>query len=464
MATKKVEAPVEDYPAWWDPTGGEDGTGGPYPVTILIGKILADLPAIGKEQQNKEQGFMFRGHDDVMNALNPLLSKYGVFYTPDVVERITEKRTTKSGTTMYEVNLHVRFMATGPKGDYVVGSAWGEGTDMGDKATNKAMTNAFKYFLVQQYAISTREVSETDADRATPDETIVDEATCPKCDAIIKGAATDKEPMRAHYIEAHGYVRQADGTVAQAGTNTGDAPATPPAATPAAPAPDAAPSEPTPDPVQPDDPQAGDNDGDDATPEDDLSWVDALKGQALKDTAKSMEVAVSGTVPEIKERIKEAIRLEEAAAAAAAESDASAEDPEATDTATPDDEPATDEPDTEADLEEGENPEGEYECPDCLKSFDTNENYEAHWERAHGGGDEEEPEAEGGAEATDEGPTEDDGPPDEAMLGEIKSMIGKLAGQNARAYARYRKENALPLPDALNAGQAEALHTFLQAL
>lgn len=131
--------------------------------------ILAELPAIGKDQQNVEQRFMYRGHDDVMNALNPLLAKHGVYFVPDVVERVPSERTTARGSVMYEVNLHVRYRFYGARGDSFETSAWGEGTDMGDKSTNKAMTMALKSVLAQAFAISTAELS--DADAGSPEET-----------------------------------------------------------------------------------------------------------------------------------------------------------------------------------------------------------------------------------------------------------------------------------------------------
>lgn len=131
--------------------------------------ILGALPAIGKDQRNEQQKFMYRGHDDVMNALNPLLATFGVVVVPDVRERLVSTRTTSRDTTMYEVNLHVRYRFYGAAGDHIEASAWGEGTDMGDKSTNKAMTMAFKNVLAQVFAISTAELS--DADGSSPEET-----------------------------------------------------------------------------------------------------------------------------------------------------------------------------------------------------------------------------------------------------------------------------------------------------
>lgn len=132
--------------------------------------ILSELPAIGKGQWNEQQRFHFRGHDDVLNALNPLLAKHDVFVVPEVLDRVTGQRTTARGSIMFEVNLLVGYRFYGPDGDHVFASAWGEGTDVGDKATNKAMTMAFKNVLNQAFAISTSET--VDSDGQTPEESI----------------------------------------------------------------------------------------------------------------------------------------------------------------------------------------------------------------------------------------------------------------------------------------------------
>lgn len=134
--------------------------------------IIDELPAIGKSQYNEQQKFHFRGHDDVLNALTPLLSKHGVTIVPHVLERVTDQRTTRQGAVMYEVNLHIEYTFYGAAGDSITGSAWGEGTDMGDKATMKAGTMAFKAMLNQAFAINTEEGAKHDTDKGTVEETV----------------------------------------------------------------------------------------------------------------------------------------------------------------------------------------------------------------------------------------------------------------------------------------------------
>ncbi len=195
-------------------------------VHVAMGRVLAALPAIGKNQRNQQQGFNFRGIDDVLNALNPLLSEHGVVIVPHrVVERVAGQRTTAKGGVMYEVGLHVQYRIYGPAGDFIEAEAWGEGTDSGDKATPKAMTGAYKYMLFEAFSISTEEASKTDADRHTP-EPSVRNIDCPEA----CGHSATKAAMRGHLLDAHGWHRTDDGRVIR--------PAQPPAAGSTGPIPD----------------------------------------------------------------------------------------------------------------------------------------------------------------------------------------------------------------------------------
>jgi hypothetical protein len=154
-----------------------------------MAQVLAELPAIGKTQRNTQQNFMFRGHDDVLNALNPLLAKADIFPTPEVLERVYAQRSTKQGGVMHEVNLLVRYTFWTSDGSYVQASAWGEGTDSGDKATNKAMTMAFKNVLMQVFAINTEDGQRYDTDRDQPEPTVVQ----PQEPLESRRAPTDEE-------------------------------------------------------------------------------------------------------------------------------------------------------------------------------------------------------------------------------------------------------------------------------
>ena len=56
-------------------------------ITKAINAVMADVGAIGKDSKNQTQGFMYRGVDAVMNALQPAMVKHGIFVMPEVLEQ-----------------------------------------------------------------------------------------------------------------------------------------------------------------------------------------------------------------------------------------------------------------------------------------------------------------------------------------------------------------------------------------
>jgi len=129
-----------------------------------IAAILADSDAIGKDRINNQQGFRFRGIDDVYNSLHPILAKHGVFSTTTVLEDRTEERqSARGGTLIYRI-LKVQFTFFAEDGSFVQSVVIGEGMDSGDKASNKAMAIAHKYALLQLLAIPTEDAKDPDSE------------------------------------------------------------------------------------------------------------------------------------------------------------------------------------------------------------------------------------------------------------------------------------------------------------
>jgi len=131
-----------------------------------IPAILADVEAIGKNRTNKQQGFAFRGIDDVMNTLHPLFAKHKVFPTCEVSDVTRSERETKSGGTMFVVTLKAKYTLHAEDGSHVCTEAAGEAMDTADKATNKALSSCYKYAMFQLLCIPTEAV---DADLETPE-------------------------------------------------------------------------------------------------------------------------------------------------------------------------------------------------------------------------------------------------------------------------------------------------------
>lgn len=140
----------------------------PLSIYEAIPKIIGEVGAIGKEKKNQQQGFMYRGVDDVMNALSPVIAKYGVFIVPEVLEETRTERSTKSGGINFVVYMKIRFTFCASDGSSVQAVTVGEAMDTADKGSNKALAVAYKYACFQVFCIATEEMKDPDAETPEP--------------------------------------------------------------------------------------------------------------------------------------------------------------------------------------------------------------------------------------------------------------------------------------------------------
>lgn len=138
----------------------------------LVGQAMQLIGAVGKDSKNEQQKFMYRGIDAVMNALNPVMAKLGLFLCPEVLEQTREERTSikkdsygneRTSTLLYSI-MKIKYTLYAPDGSNVSCVVIGEGMDSGDKASNKAMSVAFKYAAFQLFCIPTEEMVDPDAE------------------------------------------------------------------------------------------------------------------------------------------------------------------------------------------------------------------------------------------------------------------------------------------------------------
>ncbi len=127
-----------------------------------MSKIMNDLNAIGKDDTNKQQGFKFRGIDSIYNEIHQWLAKHGVFSVPEVLTFDRTQIVTKSGTNMMYTVAKIKFKFYADDGSFVESVMIGEGSDAGDKSSNKAMAIAHKYALLQVFCIPTAESKDPD--------------------------------------------------------------------------------------------------------------------------------------------------------------------------------------------------------------------------------------------------------------------------------------------------------------
>jgi len=130
----------------------------PKNVYQCIAAVSADLAkdGIAKDRNNQQQGYHFRGIDDVYNALAPMLAKHGLVIIPRILSRIVTERTTQKGGVLFYVVVEAEFHFVSASDQSMVSvRTYGEAMDSGDKATNKAMSAAYKYAAMQTFCIPT---------------------------------------------------------------------------------------------------------------------------------------------------------------------------------------------------------------------------------------------------------------------------------------------------------------------
>ena len=129
-----------------------------------MAKILSEVNAIAKDKKNAQQGFQYRGIDDVYNSLNPVLAKHGVFMTSHIIDKTREERQSSKGGVLAFTCLRMQYTFWADDGSSVSTEVEGEGMDSGDKSSNKAMAVAHKYALLQAFCIPTQGIDDPDAE------------------------------------------------------------------------------------------------------------------------------------------------------------------------------------------------------------------------------------------------------------------------------------------------------------
>jgi hypothetical protein len=130
------------------------------PVHVAWSRVMGDVQFIAKSRMTETGArYSYRGIDDVMNTVGPVLRRHGVMVMPCGTRPEYITINTKSGSAMNYCRTIARFAVIGPRGDVlpVEGEAIGEGFDSGDKSGSKAGSVALRTFYVQALAIPTNQ-------------------------------------------------------------------------------------------------------------------------------------------------------------------------------------------------------------------------------------------------------------------------------------------------------------------
>lgn len=170
-----------------------------------ICNIMGDIGAITKDKTNTQQGYKFRGVDDVYGALQPVFVKHRVFPVPMILEERREDKVSSKGNALIYTILRMKYRLYADDGSFVECEVVGEGMDSGDKSANKAMSVAYKYAMFQLLCIPTEAVDpDSESHTVAPVKAVPKEE--PKAEPENAGSkATDKQvaALRVVYIGAN---------------------------------------------------------------------------------------------------------------------------------------------------------------------------------------------------------------------------------------------------------------------
>ncbi len=163
-------------------------------IYAVISACTADLlSGVAKDQKNQAQNFRFRGIDQFMNAVAPVIARNGLVVLPRVQTKWQEERQTAKGGAIYFTHLHVAFdFVAVADGSLHTVETEGEAMDSADKSTNKAMSAALKYALMQAFMIPTEDMQDADAHTPEPSVRIDTTIAMPTAWAAAKDALKDR--------------------------------------------------------------------------------------------------------------------------------------------------------------------------------------------------------------------------------------------------------------------------------
>ena len=163
--------------------------------------INKEVEAIKKDQTNQQQGFKYRGIDQVMNELHDLFARFEVLITSEVLNRTREERVTPKGTTLIWTIIDYKFYFTAKDGSVISSTATGEAMDSGDKGSNKCISVALKYVLFNMFLIPTAEMKDPDAER----HDLAPKATQPKATQPTKAPEQKAIPPKPEPFDSAKY-------------------------------------------------------------------------------------------------------------------------------------------------------------------------------------------------------------------------------------------------------------------
>ena len=128
-------------------------------VVTRMAEVMKKLPGLEKNKTAPKKGnfggWAYRGIDDLLDTLHPLLVEAKLNITPRILPDKSEVQYHSERNTPYVAIVYVEyeFQSTEDGSTKVVGPVLGTGADSMDKMAGKAMTSAFKNAMYQTFCV-----------------------------------------------------------------------------------------------------------------------------------------------------------------------------------------------------------------------------------------------------------------------------------------------------------------------
>jgi GH25 family lysozyme M1 (1,4-beta-N-acetylmuramidase) len=139
---------------------------------------------IGKTQKNEQQNYRFRGIEQAMNEMSPIMVNHGITVSARYADLNITERAKEKGALRF-VTLKGTFTFTAEDDSFITSEAYGEAMDSGDKAVIKAQSVAYRTALFQLFVVPTMSM-DTELDDYSAPETDPDVVAKIKATASVK--------------------------------------------------------------------------------------------------------------------------------------------------------------------------------------------------------------------------------------------------------------------------------------
>lgn len=133
----------------------------------LMTELLSKQGIEKKKGNTQEIKYAFRGIDDIRNTIAPLQKQCALNIIPRLVDRIENdtRRTKSDGFSLWVIaKMEFDFVNT-VDGSLITVPVQGEAVDYSDKATQKAISQAYKIACINVFNIPTEGEEDTDGER-----------------------------------------------------------------------------------------------------------------------------------------------------------------------------------------------------------------------------------------------------------------------------------------------------------